>query len=69
MVGEHSISAEAHAVRRGGVYRRENVGISNKKTGENPVHRKPKVSWATQIDPGLVDPKARLKGVADGRAG
>ncbi len=69
MVGEHSISAEAHVARRSGVYRRENVGMSNKKTGENPVHRKPKVSWATQIDPGLVGPKARLKGVADGLAG
>ena len=66
MVGEHSITAEAHVVRRGGGYRRENVGMSNKKTGENPVHRKPKVSWATQIDPGSVGPKARLKGVADG---
>ena len=41
--------------------------MSSKKTGENPVHRKPKVSWATRIDPGLVDPKARPKGVADGR--
>ena len=69
MVGEHSIRAEAHAVRRGGAYRRENVGISSKKTGENPVHRKPKVSWATQIVPGLVDPKVRPKGVTDGRAG
>ncbi|OGD82882.1 hypothetical protein A2165_00350 [Candidatus Curtissbacteria bacterium RBG_13_40_7] len=69
MVGEHFISTEAHAVRRGGGYRRENVGMSNKKTGENPVHRKPKVSWATQIDPGLVGPKARLKGVVDGSAG
>ena len=48
---------------------RENVGMSSKKTGENPVHRKPKVSWATRIDPGLVDPKARPKGVVDGRAG
>jgi hypothetical protein len=69
MVGEHSINAEAHAVRRGGVYRRENVGISNKNVGENPTHRKPKVSWATQIVPGLVDPKVRPKGVTDGRAG
>ena len=47
--------------------RSENVGISSKKTGENPVRRKPEVSWATQIDPGLVGPKARLKSVADGQ--
>jgi len=47
--------------------RRENVGISSKKTGENPVHRKPKVSRATRIVPGLAGPKARPKGVADGQ--
>ena len=34
--------------------------MSSKKAGENPAHRKPKGSWATQIDPGLVGPKARL---------
>jgi len=50
-----------------GAYRRENVGISSKKTGENPVHRKPKVSRATRIVPGLVGPKARPKGVVDGQ--
>ena len=47
--------------------RRENVGISNNKTGENPVPRKLKVSRATRIDPGLVGPKARPKGVVDGQ--
>ena len=46
----------------------ENVGISSKKAGENPAHRKPKVSWATQIVPGLGDPKPRPKGVGDGQA-
>ena len=56
-------------MRNCGGYRRENVGISSKNAGENPAHRKSKVSWATQIDPGLVGPKARPKGVADGRAG
>ena len=56
-------------MRIAGAQRRENVGMSSKKTGENPVHRKPKVSWATRIVPGLVDPKVRPKGVADGRAG
>ncbi len=43
--------------------------MSSKKTSEKLVRRKPKVSWATIIDPGLVDPKARPKGVVDGRAG
>ena len=56
-------------MRNGGAHGRENVGMSSKNGGENPPHRKPKVSWATQIDPGLVDPKARPIGVADGRAG
>ena len=46
--------------------RSENVGMSSKKAGENPAHRKSKVSWATTIDPGLVGPKARPKGVVDG---
>jgi hypothetical protein len=44
MVEEHFIFIEAGSVRTGGGYRRENVGMSNKKTGKNPVHRKPKVS-------------------------
>ena len=49
--------------------RSEYAGMSSKKAGENPARRKPKVSWATRIVPGLVDPKVRPKGVADGRAG
>ena len=52
--------AEAYTVRWCGEYGRENVGMSSKKAGENPAHRKIKVSWATQIDPGLVGPKTRL---------
>ena len=43
-------------MRRCGVYGSKNVGISSKKTGENPVRRKSKVSWATVVDPGLVGP-------------
>ncbi len=50
-----------------GALRSENVGISSKKTGENPVHRKPKVSRATKIAPGLAGPKTRPKGVVDGQ--
>ena len=66
MVGEHSDRAEAEGVSHRGAFRSENVGISSTKKGENPFHRKSKVSRATQIVPGLVGPKARLKSVVDG---
>ena len=38
----------------GGVLRSENVDMSNDKTGEIPVRRKPEVSWAMLVIPGLV---------------
>ena len=44
----------------------ENAGISNLKTGENPVGRKSKVSRATVMVPGLVGPKPRRISVGDG---
>ena len=80
LVEECSIRAEAVGVSRGGVYGSKNAGISSKKAGDNPARRKSKVSWATRIDPGLVDPKASPspmslifsgmgEGVTDGRAG
>ena len=69
VVEERSQCAEATDVSHGGVLRSENAGISSKNQGENPWRRKSKVSWATRIAPGLVDPKARPKGVTDGRAG
>ena len=56
VVEEHSCTAEVGSVRAGGGARRENVGMSSKNRGENPRHRKPKVSWATIIDPGLGGP-------------
>ena len=46
-------------MRSGGAVGSENAGMSNNKTGENPVRRKSKVSWATIIVPGLVGPKSR----------
>ena len=49
-----------------GVYRSENVGMSNRNVSESLTHRKSKVSWAMVIIPGLVGPKARLKSVVDG---
>ncbi len=45
----------------------ENVGISNRNTGEIPVHRKSKVSLAMTINQGLVVPKAMPNGGADGQ--
>ena len=41
--------------------------MSNQNVSEILTHRKSKVSWATLIVPGLVGPKARLKGVVDGQ--
>ena len=41
--------------------------MSNLKADEKSAHRKPKVSWATLIVPGLVGPKPRPKGVGDGQ--
>ena len=69
MVEECSKRDEAVSERSGGQLGSKNVGISSKNLDENSRHRKPEVSWATRIDPGLVDPKARPKGVVDGRAG
>ena len=37
-----------------GAHRKANVGISNDKTGEKPVHRKTKVSYSMLIRIGLV---------------
>ena len=37
----------------GGVPTSENADMSNDKTGEIPVRRKPKGSWATFVVPGL----------------
>ena len=41
--------------------------MSNAIPGENPGHRKPKVSYATVIDVGLGGPKPRAKAVGDGQ--
>jgi hypothetical protein len=44
-VGERSQRAEAIRMTGGGLLVSDYVGTSNDKTGENPVRRKPKVSW------------------------
>ena len=47
-----------------GLERSDYADMSNDKTGEKPVRRKPKVSWVKLIFPGF---KARAKAVADGK--
>ena len=47
--------------------RREYAGISSVNSDEKSGRRKPKVSWGRDIRPGLVGPKARPRGVADGQ--
>ena len=49
-----------------GAYGSENVGTSNRNTGESPVRRKPKVSLAMLISQGLVGPKRMAKAARDG---
>jgi len=44
-------------VKCAGAFRRENVGMSNRKSGERPDRRKPKVSSAMAIIGGLGAPK------------
>ena len=61
------ISQWSQIVKSGGALSSENAGISNLKTGENPVGRKSKVSRATVIVPGLVGPKPRRISVGDGQ--
>ena len=60
-------SVEGDVVRLSGADKSENGGISNKTQGENPCHRKPEVSWAMSIIPGLAGPKPRRKRVGDGQ--
>ena len=54
-------------MRQGGAARRENVGMSNRKSDEKSDHRKPKVSLAMIVNQGLGGPKATPKGLVDGQ--
>ncbi len=62
VVEECCVRVEAVAVRHRGQHTSKNVGISNKYRGENPLRRKSKVSRATTIVPGLVDPNPDAQG-------
>ena len=67
VVGEHFDSIEAPAARRGGGFRRENVGMSSHNPNEKLEPRKSKVSEALAINLGLGGPKAMAKAAADGQ--
>jgi hypothetical protein len=43
-------------VRGAGGVPNENAGMSSEKAGENPAHRKSKISWVKFVFPGLVGP-------------
>ena len=51
---------------RAGAFGSKNVGTSNHNVGENPTHRKTKVSFAMTISEGLVGPKWMAIAVHDG---
>ena len=62
------MGGEAGFVRTCGAYRRENVGMSNRKVDENSTPRKPKGSFAMEVSEGLGGPKAMAKAAADGQS-
>ncbi len=62
-VEERCMRVEAGSVRTCGLHTSKNVGISNIYRGENPLRRISKVSRATIVVPGLVDPKSGPQGV------
>ncbi len=43
-------------MRLGGGDPRDDADMSSDKAGENPVRRKPKVSWGRLVRPGLAGP-------------
>ena len=54
MVGERSVGRRRPIVKLAGGIGSANADISNDKTGEKPVRRKPEVSCATLIGAGSV---------------
>jgi hypothetical protein len=56
VVGERSDCDEGKGVTHAGAIGSENVGTSNRNAGENPARRKSKVSFALEINEGLVGP-------------
>ena len=58
-VGEHSVYGRSGGASARGRDGRENAGMSNEKTGEIPVRRKPKVSRVKSIYPRVSRPLRR----------
>jgi hypothetical protein len=59
-------AGRSRSVSPGGLQASENANMSSAKTGENPVHRKSKVSSGRLVLWRSVGPKARPNGVVDG---
>ena len=66
MVGERSNCDEAEEVTHGGAIGSENVGTSNRNASESLARRKNKVSFAMEINEGLVGPKPMANAAGDG---
>ena len=66
VVGERSHRDEGKGVTHAGALRSENVGTSNRNAGEIPARRKNKVSFAMEINEGLVGPKPMANAAGDG---
>jgi hypothetical protein len=66
VVGERSVRDEAKGATHGGAYGSENVGTSNRNASEILARRKNKVSFAMEINEGLVGPKPMANAGGDG---
>ena len=52
VVGERNSQRRSDTVTNRGAAVSDYAGMSNDKTGENPVRRKPEVSWGRLVRPG-----------------
>ncbi len=66
VVGERSDCYEGKGVTHAGAIGSENVGTSNRNAGEIPARRKNKVSFAMEINEGLVGPNRMANAGLDG---
>ena len=66
VVGERSACDEGKGVTHAGASGSENVGTSNRKACEIHARRKIKVSFAMEINEGLVGPKPMANAAGDG---
>ena len=66
VVGERSNRDEAKGATHSGAIGSDNVGTSNRNPGETPGRRKIKVSFAMEINEGLVGPKPMAIAAGDG---